>query len=324
MSITTAMNTPSADTMAPTLHHVLCPGASRDDAQTHRMAYWEWGRAEHPHWVICVHGLSRQGRDFDALARQLSKTHWVICPDIVGRGESDWLAEPGAYQLPSYVTDVVVLLRALRERRLAALGSAAPAAAPDLQWVGTSMGGLIGLGLGSLADEVSGVRLSKLVLNDVGPRLQPAALQRIGEYLGQPRVFESQQAAADYLWSISNGFGPHTAQEWMDLSLPLLRRDPQSSGWILHYDPAIAAPFKRISAEDAAAGELALWQAYDGLRCEVLLLRGQQSDLLDAQTAQAMVQRRPGTQMHEFAGVGHAPTLIHADQIAAVQTFLES
>ena len=150
MSITTAMNTQSADTMAPTLHHVLCPGASRDDAQTHRMAYWEWGRAEHPHWVICVHGLSRQGRDFDALARQLSKTHWVICPDIVGRGESDWLAEPGAYQLPSYVTDVGVLLRALRERRLAALGSAAPAAAPDLQWVGTSMGGLFGLGLGSL------------------------------------------------------------------------------------------------------------------------------------------------------------------------------
>lgn len=304
-------------TANPTLHHVSCPGASRTDAQTHRMAYWRWGDPANPRVLMCVHGLSRQGRDFDALARQLSQHYQVICPDVVGRGHSDWLADPKGYQIFTYASDMVALVHHLR----ASLGLA-PEQALDLDWVGTSMGGLIGLGFSSVPPQVSGARLRRFVLNDVGPRLRVEALQRIGEYLGRPLRFATEQEAADYLWSISAGFGPHTPAQWLALSQPLLRPAPDGNGLVLHYDPAIAEPFKGFSAESAASGEAAVWQVYDALQCEVLLLRGADSDLLDGATAREMSQRGPRARLVEFAGVGHAPTLVTPDQISVVEEFL--
>lgn len=305
----------SDETVQPVLHHVVCPGASKSDPQTHRMAYWSWGDSSKPRVLICVHGLSRQGRDFDTLARSLSDHYQIICPDVVGRGESDWLADPQGYQVFSYVSDMVALVQQLRAQRQASEPL-------EIDWVGTSMGGLIGLGFSTLAPAVSGARLRKFVLNDVGPRLRYEAVMRIGEYLGRPLRFDSEQQAADYLLSISPGFGPHTAEQWLALSRPLLRSAPDGKGLVLHYDPAIAEPFRAMSEDSATSGETMLWQIYDALTCQVLLLRGKDSDLLDTDTAQAMTQRGPKARLVEFDGVGHAPTLIAPDQIAAIKGFL--
>ncbi|CAN7334167.1 alpha/beta hydrolase [Acidovorax sp. LjRoot129] len=312
----------------PTLNYVLCPGPAAPDgvspgnaaaapaasASHHRMAYWEWnatGNPAHPHVVVCVHGLSRQGRDFDSLARALSLHARVICPDVVGRGQSDWLAEPMGYQIPQYAADMLALLAQVHQH----------SPITTLDWVGTSMGGLIGMAVTGQPGLPLPVPVRRLVLNDVGPVLQWEALQRIGLYLGQLARFESLQQAADAMWAISTSFGPHTPAQWLDLSRHMVRALPEG-GVTLHYDPAIAKPFKALTQESAAAGEAALWQLYDHIRAATLLLRGAQSDLLSQATAQAMAQRGPRARVVEFEGVGHAPTLVAPDQVAAVQDFL--
>lgn len=282
----------------PRLRHVQCLGAKG----LHRMAYWEWGDPAQSHVVVCAHGLSRQGRDFDTLARALSSQVRVVCPDVVGRGRSDWLPDPMGYAIPAYVADMVSLLARLD--------------AQVIDWVGTSMGGLIGLGLAALPN--SPVR--RLVLNDVGPAIEPASLARIGSYLGLPAHWASLDEAADALWAISQGFGPHTREQWLELTRPMLKAD--GDGFKPHYDPAIATPFRLITPELAKAGEAALWQAYDSLRIPVLLLRGAQSDLLSPAAAKAMTERGPRARLVEFAGVGHAPMLVQPDQVAVVSDFL--
>ena len=310
----------------PTLNYVLCPGPAAAPetpdrapapAQQHRMAYWEWnatGNPAHPHVIVCVHGLSRQGRDFDVLARVLSQHSRVVCPDMVGRGRSDWLADPMGYQIPQYAADMLALLAQLHQQ----------VPITTLDWVGTSMGGLIGMGITGQPGLPLPVPVRRLVLNDVGPVIQWQALQRIGQYLGQPARFASLQQAADAMWAISTSFGPHTPAQWLDLSRAMVRELPQSAGGglALHYDPAIAVPFKTLTQEAAVAGEAALWQLYDHITAQTLLLRGAQSDLLSRETAQAMTQRGPRAQVVEFDGVGHAPTLVAADQVAAVAEFL--
>lgn len=282
----------------PRLNHVQCLGTRG----LRRMAYWEWGDAANPRVLVCLHGLGRQGRDFDTLARALIGDYRVVCPDVVGRGQSDWLADPSGYQIPAYVADMVTLLARLD--------------AQTVHWVGTSMGGLIGLGLASLP----GSPIARLVLNDVGPAIQYEALVRIGTYLGQPLHWHSEEEAAAYLQTISASFGPHTPEQWLALSRPMLK--PDGAGFKLHYDPAIALPFKAITPEIAAAGEALTWAAYDAIACPTLVVRGAESDLLSRATAQAMTERGPKARLVEFAGVGHAPTLVAADQVAAVRDFL--
>ena len=282
----------------PRLNHVQCLGGR----SLHRMAYWEWGDSANPRVLVCVHGISRQGRDFDTLARALSAAYRVVCPDVVGRGRSDWLVDPAGYQIPAYVADMVTLLARLD--------------APTVHWVGTSMGGLIGLGLASLPQSP----IERLVLNDVGPTIQFKALQRIGSYIGQPLRWNTLDEAAAYLQSISTGFGPHSREQWLALTRPMLKAD--GDGFVLHYDPAIALPFKAITPEMAAAGEAMTWAAFDAIRCPTLVTRGGESDVLTPETAQAMTQRGPKARLHEFAGVGHAPTLVADDQVAVVREFL--
>ncbi len=282
----------------PRLRHVQC----LDSRGLHRMAYWEWGAADNPRVVVCVHGLSRQGRDFDTLALDLCGEYRVVCPDVVGRGRSDWLADPMGYVIPAYVADMVTLLARLD--------------AETVDWVGTSMGGLIGLGLASLP----GAPVRRLVLNDVGPAIEPAALARIGSYLGQPAHWKTLDEAADALLAISQGFGPHTREQWLALTRPQLR--PDGEGFAPHYDPAIAMPFRAVTAELAAAGTAALWQSWDRLACPTLLLRGAESDLLSHATALAMTQRGPVARLHEFPGIGHAPMLVQPEQRRVVREFL--
>jgi len=313
------MPAPATTMIEPRLNYVWSVGAARpaaagDRAPMHRMAYWEWnatGDAHHPHVVVCVHGLSRQGRDFDVLARRLSAHARVICPDVAGRGQSDWLADPQGYQVPLYAADMLALL--------AQLHAQAPIA--TLDWVGTSMGGLIGMGVAGQPGLPLPVPVRRLVLNDVGPSIAWQALQRIGQYLGQPVHFDSVEQAADALWAISSSFGPHTREQWLALSRPMLRALPQG-GFGLHYDPAIAVPFRALTKEAASAGEALLWQLYDHIGARTLLLRGADSDLLTRATAEAMAQRGPRARLVEFAGVGHAPTLVAEDQVAAVEGFL--
>lgn len=268
----------------------------------HRLAYWEWGDPGCPDVVVCVHGLTRQGRDFDVLARALLDKRRVVCPDLPGRGESGWLDNPALYQVPQYVADVVTLLARLRARRLS--------------WVGTSLGGLIGMSLAGLPDSPIG----RLVLNDVGPALDPHGLQRIGGYVGQRMLFDSPEQAAVALRAISEGFGPLTDAQWMALTRPMLR--PHDGRWRLHYDPALAQPFTAATAQAVAAAESVLWQSYDRIQAPTLLLRGAQSDILGAGTASAMTQRGPRATLIEFEDVGHAPMLVADDQVAAVRDFL--
>jgi pimeloyl-ACP methyl ester carboxylesterase len=279
------------------------------------MAYWQWGELAAPHVIVCAHGLSRQGRDFDALARGLLARSRaplrILCPDVVGRGRSDWLADPMGYGIPTYAADMLQLLGQVQRQ----------AAIRTLDWVGTSMGGLIGLALAGTPNLPLPVPVRRLVLNDVGPVIQWSALQRIGTYLGNTGRFDSVQQAADAMWQISQGFGPHTPAQWLALSQAMVKPLP-GGGFTLHYDPAIAVPFRTLDAAAAQAGEAMLWQLYDAVRADTLLLRGVNSDLLARETAAEMGRRGPRARLVEFAGVGHAPTLIAPNQVEAVASFL--
>lgn len=279
------------------------------------MAYWLWGDESAPHVVVCVHGLSRQGRDFDTLAQGLlaASPHPVriVCPDVVGRGRSEWLADPHGYVVPTYVADMLQLLQALH----------ADAPVATLDWVGTSMGGLIGMGIAGTRGLPLPVPVRRLVLNDVGPAIEWASLQRIGTYLGRAGRYETVQEAADAMWAISQGFGPHTPQQWLALSQAMVK-PLAAGGFTLHYDPAIAVPFRALDEATAAAGQAALWQLYEAITARTLLLRGAASDLLARATADEMTHRGPRPQLVEFEGVGHAPTFVAPEQVEAVTSFL--
>ena len=288
--------------LEPRLRHVTCASPKG----LHRLAYWEWapeggangaGPAAVP-TVLCVHGLTRNGRDFDALAARLSRRWRVVCPDMIGRGRSDRAADPHLYALPQYVADCVTLVARLDVERVA--------------WVGTSMGGLIGLLLAAMP----GTPVGRLVLNDIGPVVDEAGRARIATYVGQDPLFATEAEAVAALRELMRDFGPHTDDQFRLLTRNyLVRRD---GGWGFGYDPAIAVPFREQI--DAAAPDL--WPFYDAIRCPTLVTRGAQSDILSAATAAQMTQRGPKAACVAFEGVGHAPTLIASDQIDAVERFL--
>jgi pimeloyl-ACP methyl ester carboxylesterase len=270
-------------------------------AGLHRIAYLEWGDPANPDVLVCVHGLTRCARDFDNLARALCDRYRVVCPDVAGRGDSDWLADPMLYAIPQYVSDMVTLIAQLNVERV--------------HWVGTSMGGLIGLALAGL----KGSPVAKLVLNEAGPVIAKAALQRIGQYVGAAPTFPTVEAAEQLIRAIAAPFGPHSDDEWRFLTEVVLRKNVDGS-YRLHYDPAIAEPFRRQMSEK----DMEAWPIWDAIRCPTLVIRGAQSDLLSRETAEAMTRRGPKAKLVELPGIGHAPTLLHADQIAIVSEFLRS
>lgn len=306
--------------LEPVLQYLDVPGPQAKNSTERRIAWWDWnatGQVQPGHVVVCVHGLTRQSRDFDTLADALAPHARVVCVDVAGRGHSDWLQDPMAYQIPTYVTDLAVLLGHLRQDYAGATGC--DLATLSIDWVGTSMGGLIGMALAALP--VMGLR--RLVLNDVGIQLPLIALQRIADFVGNAPVFASEQEAVTYLREVSPGFGPHTPEQWLALSRPMLRSS--ADGWRLHYDPAIAVPFRAtVPDQDGAGaeGNALLGRLYDAITAPTLLLRGAESDLLHANTAHAMTQRGPHARCVEFAGVGHAPTLVQPEQVAVVTDFL--
>ncbi|MDL2357732.1 MAG: alpha/beta hydrolase [Pseudomonadota bacterium] len=278
-------------------------------AGLHRMAYKEWGDPANPRVLVCVHGVTRVGDDFDALAQALSDQYRVVCPDVVGRGRSGRLRNPQLYRIPQYVSDMVTLI--------ARVTANADADAATVDWFGTSMGGLIGMALASLPDNPIG----KLVLNDIGPTLDPVALQRIGDYIGQDLRFASFDEGAQFVREVSASFGTHTDQQWHKLAADVLREGADGQ-WVRHYDMGLAEPLRGATEASAKADEAALWAAYDAIRCPTLLVRGANSDLLSRATAQQMLARGPHPQLVEIPDTGHAPTFINADQIAIARKFL--
>ena len=265
----------------------------------HRLAYVEWGDARNPEVLFCAHALTRTGRDFDRLAQALADRYRVVCPDFPGRGESDRLRDAMEYQIPTYVADAVTLIARLDVERV--------------DWVGTSMGGLIGMALAALDDSP----IRTLVLNEAGPRVSKASLDRISTYLGRAPRFPDFAAAEAYVRMVSAPFGPHSDEEWRMLTEHVVRRAADGQ-WETRYDPALAVPFNAKTPHE----DMEFWPFYDRIRARTLVIRGAESDLLTAATVAEMRMRGPRAAAVELPGIGHAPTLMHPDQIAIVRSFL--
>ncbi len=266
----------------------------------HEVVYRDWGHPASSRVVVCVHGLTRNGRDFDTLAASLADRFRVLCPDMPGRGESEWLPDPADYAFPTYLTALTAMLAHARVERVG--------------WVGTSMGGLLGM----IVSAQRGSPVTRLVVNDIGPVIEPAALSRIAGYVGLNPTFDSFAALEAHIREVSAPFGPLNDGQWNHLALTTARRTADGR-WQLNYDPGIAVPFRSSAA---AGGDL--WGVWDAIRCPTLLLRGAQSDLLSRETAVAMRARGPAPGLIEFAGVGHAPMLLSPDQLAPVEAFLDA
>lgn len=263
----------------------------------HEVVYYEWGDPQNPRVLVCVHGLTRNGRDFDVLAEAMAPTHRVLAVDMPGRGESAWLRDPMDYGFGTYLTTLTALV--------------ARSGAARIRWVGTSMGGLLGMVFASQP----GSPVERLVVNDVGPALEAAALQRIGAYVGADPSFPLREDMEAYLRQVLAPFGPLTEAQWQHLATHSVRQR-QDGRWGLRYDPGIAAPFR------LAPAPADLWPAWDAIRSPTLVLRGMASDLLSAATARQMAERGPRARLVEFPGVGHAPALMADEQVAAVRDFL--
>jgi pimeloyl-ACP methyl ester carboxylesterase len=268
-------------------------------AGLHRIAYREWGDARNRDVLVCVHGLTRTGRDFDELARALCGQFRVVCPDIAGRGDSDRLADPRHYTWAQYVADMVTLIARLDVEQV--------------DWLGTSMGGFVGMALAAQ----NGSPVRRLILNDAAPVIAKASLDRIGQYVGAALRFATLEEAEKYVRTISAPFGPHSDAQWRFLTETWVRRS-EDGGWRPHYDVRIAEAYRATLPPK----DLELWYLYDAVRCPTLLIRGADSDLVARQTAAEMARRGPQARVIEVPGVGHAPTLLHPDQIALVRDFL--
>ena len=263
----------------------------------HKVAYVEWGDPTNSRKLMFVHGLTRQGRDFDAAAKAMADCYHVACPDVVGRGRSDWLVDKAGYGYPQYCADMNVLI--------GRLGSAI------VDWVGTSMGGLIGMFMA--AHEGSPIR--RLVMNDIGPLVPKEGVARLVTYVGKDPRFGNLAEAVAYTREVAAPFGKLSDAEWLHLTFHGVKQEPDGV-FRLRYDPAIAAPFQ---------GELAdvdLWPIWDRIKCPVLVLRGANSDLLRSDTAEEMKVRGPKARLVEIADCGHAPALMAPEQIEIVRDFL--
>lgn len=264
----------------------------------HRMAYVEWGAPDNPKVLVCVHGLTRNGRDFDYIARALQADYRVVCPDVVGRGRSDWLGVKADYGFPLYVSDMITLLAQVN--------------AQTVHWVGTSMGGIIGMLVAGLPHSP----VSRLVLNDVGPLITAASLRRIAEYVGRAPLFASMDEAEQWIRMVSAPFGPLSDEQWRHLTRYSVR--PVEGGFAMVYDPGLGDVFRAAPI----LMDIDLWDAYRKVRCPTLALRGAESDLLEHDTLVQMGESGPRAKVVEIPGVGHAPMLMDDAQIAIVKDFL--
>lgn len=265
----------------------------------HRVAYTEWGDEREDHVVVCVHGLTRNGRDFDELARALEGRRRVVCPDIAGRGRSEWLTDKSQYTFITYCADMTALLARLRGK--------------TVDWVGTSMGGQIGMILAAQPN----TPIRRLVLNDIGPFVPKEAPRRLLTYVGRPPPpFESLAAADAYVRQIYAPFGELADKQWRHLTRHSLR-SVDGGRYVLAYDPDIVEPLK-----DMQRGDFEIWSLWDRIQCPVLVLRGAKSDVLLRSTAEEMTRRGPPVELVEIPDAGHAPPLVRPEQVRIVADWL--
>ena len=263
----------------------------------HEVVYWQWGPADGP-VLLCVHGLTRNGRDFDAVAERFSDRWRVVCPDIVGRGDSGRLADPLQYGYPQYLADLTALIARLDVDKVA--------------WLGTSMGALLGM----IMAAGPGTPVERLLMNDAGPVVTKESLQRIAAYLSTAPDFADMAEAESYFRLVHAPFGPLTDDQWAHLTRHSVR-EGANGRYVPKYDPAMAKPF-----EGAVSNDLVLWPVWDAIRCPVTVIRGALSDLLRPDTLAEMQTRGPKTTAHEIPGVGHAPALMDADQLDLIAAWL--
>ena len=262
----------------------------------HRIHYTEWGEADNPRVLICAHGLTRCGRDFDTLAKSLQGHYRVICPDVAGRGESAWLTNKSDYNYVQYMNDMAALV--------------ARTGADTVHWVGTSMGGIIGMLLASHAN----TPIARMVVNDVGALIPKASLERIGMYLGASPRFADFESVVMAVRAVSP-FGEMSDDTWRQLTVPLVVQQADGA-WMFRYDPGVGEAFAQGAIQDVD-----LSSVWDKVTCPVLITRGAESDLLLKETFDAMC-RKSGVRGVEFPHVGHAPMFQEAGQIKVVREFL--
>ncbi len=263
----------------------------------HRVCYYEWGDPANLRVVVCVHGLSRNGRDFDVLGEALAATHRVLAVDMPGRGTSQWLADANDYVFATYLTTLTALI--------------ARSGAEQVGWVGTSMGALLGMAMAAQRNSP----VARLVVNDAGPQIEAAALARIGDYVGLDPTFATFAEADAYIRSVSAPFGALSDEQWEHLTRTSVAQRV-GGRWGLTYDAGIALPFRNAAAPPD------LWPMWDAIGCPTLVLRGGKSDLLSAATAAQMAARGPKPRIIEFPDIGHAPMLLSPDQYEPVVAFL--
>jgi pimeloyl-ACP methyl ester carboxylesterase len=270
-----------------------------------RIAYVEWGPEDASQVVLCAHGLTRNARDFDFLARRLAaKGMRVVCPDLPGRGRSEWIANPADYATPLYLAAMAAVI--------------ARTGAEQVDWVGTSLGGHVGMEMAALA----GNSIRRLVLNDFGARVAGAALQRMGAYMRLKRRFASIEELEEHFRTIHEPFGKLTDAQWRHIAVNSAVKTEEGD-FRQHYDPAIGRNFSWPLMVDVG-----LWHVWEKVACPVLLLHGEDSDLLHASTVREMQKRgaaaRKGlVRAIEVRGCGHAPALMADHQISLIEEFLE-
>lgn len=292
----------------------------------HRIAYTEWGDPGAGRVLVCAPGLTRNARDFDFLAQRLSARCHVICMDVAGRGASDWLPDKADYGFDLYEADGAALIARAsarpRQPLFAWLQRVLPERTAEVHWVGTSMGGILGM----LLAAQPGSPIRRLVLNDVGATIPWGALARLKGFLRRHEPFASLADAARHVREVYAGFGPLTDSQWRHLARHSVTR-LKDGRYRLAYDPAIETSLWNGSDLDMPIGlELVrginLWRHWDAIRAPTLILRGAESDVLPRDVAREMLGRGPKARLVEFAGVGHAPALMAADQIDAIEAFL--
>lgn len=287
---------------------LLVPTLSNSGKQRkpHYIAYTDWGDPQNPHIVICVHGLTRNCRDFDYLACVLQSDCRVICVDVAGRGQSDWLEHAHDYDYyPLYLSDAMSLIAHIQEQYNAGI---------TLDWVGISMGGLIGMFL-AIEPNVP-AQINKLVMSDIGPLIPKAALIRIADYVGKELRFDSFDEFKKYMKVISASFGPLTEVQWNHMAIHSAREYADGS-YGFRYDPKLSISFKEIEIKD-----INLWEQWDKLHTATLVLRGTESDVLTSETAAQMQVRGAKAKIIEVPGVGHAPMIMDDNQIKIVKDFI--
>lgn len=291
------------DPTKPRLHYFDAPNPHGVPG-THKIAFYEWGSPYSP-VIFCVHGLTRNARDFDFLASHLANRYRIICVDVAGRGKSANMQDLSWYENGVYMQDILALAEWMN--------------IPQFDWIGTSMGGIIGMMIASL---VPG-KIIRLVLNDIGAQIPAEGLLRIGEYVGQSPALTHWDQADQYLRKIFAPFGIKNEAHWQHMFDHSLIRHANGN-FTFAYDANIGEAFRLAASAMEKIEDISLWMLWEAVTCPVLILRGAVSDILPRATAEKMCDMHKNATLIEFTGIGHAPTLFEPEQIEAVSKWLDA